>query len=234
MKRNLCTVALICATVTLALPVGSAVAQASETSTYRWDLSEYLNPHGIGGFTNFLLHGPLGGTVVNTRIVAEFVTADAWDAANININLQGPVAQPNGETWTELDLWGTDFDWSGPGHFQVAYDTDALNGLISTSNGVSLWVLDLNDWGNFSFGRYLTFRIELEVEDIVADASCAGDLNGDGIVDATDLQYLQLGACPGNGAPCPADLNGDGVVTQQDRNILIGFFGIVCPYVPNG
>jgi hypothetical protein len=49
-----------------------------------------------------------------------------------------------------------------------------------------------------------------------------GDLNGDGIVDGSDLAALlgAWGACPG--LPCPADLNGDGTVDGSDLAALLG------------
>jgi len=47
-----------------------------------------------------------------------------------------------------------------------------------------------------------------------------GDLNGDGVVNGSDLALLlgQWGACPG----CPSDLNGDGVVNGADLGLLLG------------
>ena len=49
------------------------------------------------------------------------------------------------------------------------------------------------------------------------------DLNGDGVVNGTDLGLLlgSWGACPG----CPADLNGDGVVNGTDLGLLLGAWG---------
>lgn len=207
-------------------------ASASETSTYRWVLEDYAQPHGIGGANFFLLVGPLGGTIVNTRITAKFVTADAWDVSNLHIQMFGPIVQPDETVGAELDLFGTDFGWSGVGHFQVVYDTDDLNGEIHAPGGVSLWSLDLNEFGNFYFGRYLTLHIELEIEDIVSEGYCAGDLNGDGEINGTDLRDFTEGPCPTNGDPCLADVDGDGIVTRDDRDLLITFFENVCPYAP--
>jgi hypothetical protein len=53
-----------------------------------------------------------------------------------------------------------------------------------------------------------------------------GDLNGDGVINVSDLLIL-LGAwgdCPASG-PCPADLNGDGTVNVSDLLILLGNWG---------
>jgi hypothetical protein len=53
-----------------------------------------------------------------------------------------------------------------------------------------------------------------------------GDLNGDGVVDITDLLMMisQWGQCPTSG-DCPADLNGDGWVTVTDLLAAIGNWG---------
>ena len=54
-----------------------------------------------------------------------------------------------------------------------------------------------------------------------------GDLNGDGIVDATDLALVlgKWGPCPDPPADCPADLNSDGEVNAADLAIVLGNWG---------
>jgi hypothetical protein len=54
-----------------------------------------------------------------------------------------------------------------------------------------------------------------------------GDLNGDGVVNVSDLLILlgAWGPCPSGGEPCPADLNGDGSVNVSDLLILLGNWG---------
>ena len=232
MSLRVSRIAIASAVAWAASTFGESSVRASEISVYRWVLEDFAQPTGIGGTNFFLLVGPLGGTIVNTRIVAEFVTADAWDVSNLHINLFGPVLQPDGTTGAELDVWGSDFGWGGVGHFEVVYHTDVLNGPINAVNNISLWSMHLNEFGNFYFGRYLTLRVELEIEDIVADAFCVGDLNGDGEVNANDLRYFEPGPCPTNGDPCTADVNYDGVVSQEDRELMISFLGSVCPYAP--
>jgi len=53
-----------------------------------------------------------------------------------------------------------------------------------------------------------------------------GDLNGDGVVNVSDLLILlgAWGLCPESGA-CPADLNDDGVVNVSDLLILLANWG---------
>lgn len=52
-----------------------------------------------------------------------------------------------------------------------------------------------------------------------------GDLNGDGVVNVSDLLILlgSWGECPDG--PCPADLNGDGVVDVSDMLLLLSNWG---------
>ena len=49
--------------------------------------------------------------------------------------------------------------------------------------------------------------------------SCAGDLNGDGVVNAQDLAVML--AAWGTASP-EADVNGDGIVDGKDLAILLG------------
>ncbi len=58
---------------------------------------------------------------------------------------------------------------------------------------------------------------------------CAGDTNGDNIVNFSDLNAV-LAAFGQTGAPgtIPADLNGDGVVNFSDLNTVLAAFGTSC------
>jgi hypothetical protein len=53
-----------------------------------------------------------------------------------------------------------------------------------------------------------------------------GDMNGDGVVDMSDLLMLlgQWGNCPA-GQSCPGDLNDDGAVDVLDLLVLLGNWG---------
>jgi WD40 repeat protein len=55
----------------------------------------------------------------------------------------------------------------------------------------------------------------------------AGDVNGDGLVNAEDLLLLlaSWGECPGGGEPCPADFDGDGFVGTADLLLLLANWG---------
>jgi len=66
-----------------------------------------------------------------------------------------------------------------------------------------------------------------------AQGSCAGDINGDGMVDGNDLAILlsSWGPCPGTGS-CAGDISGDGVVNGNDLAILLSSWGSCPPVVP--
>jgi len=117
------------------------------------------------------------------------------------------------------------------GNFSTVYETDALNGPLAVVNNVSIWPFDLNDFGSPYIGRYVELRIELDVKDLVVDGICFGDLNYDGGIDGTDLRLFSEGPCPATG-DCPADVNRDGTVTREDRMLLVGMLGGICPVAP--
>jgi len=56
---------------------------------------------------------------------------------------------------------------------------------------------------------------------------CIGDLNGDGVVELTDLAILLAGfGCTGGG--CPGDIDGDGDTDLADLAIMLSAFGTTC------
>lgn len=72
--------------------------------------------------------------------------------------------------------------------------------------------------------RWWLDNLRLDKRIVCGTAGCAGDLSGDGQINAVDLALL-LGAWGGSG---PADLTGDGVVNAADLAQLLGAWG-PCP-----
>ena len=78
---------------------------------------------------------------------------------------------------------------------------------------------ELADFGYPDFNWVTQLSIEM------GEAPCDGDLNGDGVVNGSDLSQVLgfWGPCASD--DCPADLNGDGEVNGADLSILLGSWG---------
>lgn len=67
-----------------------------------------------------------------------------------------------------------------------------------------------------------------ELAGVEPPARCAGDLDGSGEVDSTDLNVLLTDfGCPGPG--CTGDADGDGDTDSTDLNLVLSVFGLACP-----
>jgi len=79
-------------------------------------------------------------------------------------------------------------------------------------------------WQNaVSSGAGDIFAGRVNSDGTVGNASVAGDLNDDGVVDGADLTIMlaSWGPCPG----CVADLSGDGVTNSADIAVLLNAWG---------
>ncbi|MCH2143966.1 MAG: proprotein convertase P-domain-containing protein [Phycisphaerales bacterium] len=97
---------------------------------------------------------------------------------------------------------------------------------------VGTWSLRLIDVQSGDAGSFVSACLRLDVEtdcdrDGVPDdcTSCAGDLDGDGTVDGSDLSAM-LGSWGTSNQS--ADIDGDGVVGGSDLSVLLGNWG-ACP-----
>ena len=88
----------------------------------------------------------------------------------------------------------------------------------ATSSPIVVYVTASNDCGSST-----SFSLAVEITCI----ECPGDLNGDGIINASDLS-LFLGAFGSPCSGCPADLNGDSLVNASDLSIFLGVFATFC------
>ena len=127
------------------------------------------------------------------------VCSDQWEAYIVKFDADGSL------DWQETYSGGPGQDWA-------AEDIDL------TADGGAIVAVDNGQFGFLKLATFLDPGTE----------PCTGDIDGNGMVDGSDLSKVLgfWGPC-GNG-DCPADLDGDGAVTGADLSILLGWWG-VCP-----
>ena len=110
---------------------------------------------------------------------------------------------------------------------QVTYNLNDQVWLIGYAD--EGWVFD--HWSGDAEGAVgavlVTVTDDMSVSAHFVDA-CPEDLNGDGLIDLTDLALL-LGSYGQNGPDLPADIDGDGTVDLNDLARLLGAYGQTCP-----
>lgn len=170
------------------------------------------------------------------------------------VHAGGYLTSVNGQSvphWARWDISGNPVieqqpeDVNGSVGEPVAFSVSA-----SGEDLVYQWRRDgsaLEDGGNISGANAATLNIsgatnaDAGLYDVLVSNTCGtaisdgatltvigviGDLNGDSVVDVSDLLILlgQWGPCP-RSSDCPADLNGDGAVDVSDLLILLSNWG---------
>lgn len=130
----------------------------------------------------------------------------------------GPFSTETGFVWTEADGMRDLHDVLADYGLAVPAGHQISSTLVSP-DGSAIAFVTLNQ-NELSFLDYWTYLFRFPVQ-------CPGDINGDEIVDFTDLNSL-LSAFGQAGQDLPADLDGDGVVGFSDLNILLTAFGDAC------
>jgi hypothetical protein len=143
-----------------------------------------------------------------------------------------PAADPGCEALSSLALGAANA--SGIIHIHPDY-------FLNAPHGAGVYLLELEVWADAegvspSDPFWIVFNQNMaqpEVADAVAwvyenlaGPQCIGDINGDGVVDVSDL--LLLLTAWGENPNHPADINGDCVVDVSDLLMLLGSWG-ACP-----
>jgi hypothetical protein len=183
---------------------------------------------------------------IATRVSARWV----WNGSSYDMTLLGalPMTQPNfGEAFLESVTDDGNFAVGFNRYFQNQSQVDGLvwtpdTGLISGNAYVaSLGLTDqlpadttiidmvaVSPEGSAVTGLLRNSRTgEIQSFVIYLNNECAGDTNGDGVVNFTDLNTV-LAAFGQSGDGLAGDVNGDGVVNFTDLNEVLANFGADC------
>ncbi|HMQ14737.1 MAG TPA: hypothetical protein PKC49_02075 [Phycisphaerae bacterium] len=161
-----------------------------------------------------------GGIIIDIAISLEGQMYGHEIAADqlVKINKNDGVAQVLGSTGQLANFaQGMDFD----------YDTNELYATVYTGGGTGVYAkFNLNTGLAEVIASTTAWNAEMEmaINSPVPSTPCPGDLNGDNVVDQSDLGIL-LAAFNVNGN---GDLDGDGDTDQSDLGILLSHFGESC------
>ena len=176
------------------------------------------------------------GTVIENTAYIYFdnnppiITNTTWNTIHacdytIELTAENIVDCPGAATEISTDYnfdidWESEFSWTLDGVEVGTDSTLILSPYFSTSETFFLTVNNplCEEYGEDTFAFDLDFNW----------ATCTGDLNCDGDVDAKDmLAFLGEYAC--TGILCRYDLDGDATVNSEDLMVVLGAFGTECP-----
>ncbi len=185
--------------------------------------TENCQPGAFPGTCN-VQHGPtyLEAPAIDLTDADAVVTYDRWffnsSQGSVDADfLVTQVSNDGGASWTNVhSTGGTGGNWQTASFLVSDYVTPSADVRVR---------FVVEDEGNNSITNAGIDNFEVEAL-LCSDPApaCPADLNGDGVVDVSDLLMLlsDWGSCPGD---CPADLNGDGVVDVSDLLMLLSDWG---------
>ena len=172
-----------------------------------------LAPLGEGDVCERVIWSPDGPVALTVNWLSIHVDLESGFAAEISIT----------DVATGQEVWSSD-RLLGDQSYQSQWL--AANRFVVSSSNAGLRVRWEGRPGRdiVGYGYVMTAR---------AMGACPGDLNGDGLVDGTDLGLLfgSWGPCPLDAA-CPGDLTLDGMVGAEDLSALLAAWGGCPAFVP--
>jgi len=181
------------------------------------DIYDITNPDGVYFVSNVIL----GGSAIDVEVVSQLAPPGVDDyaiIANLDLGLQvvnvtdphnpigvGTIPQEGGVSEVLVEVQQMDRFLGEQGE-TLKENSHPFTGTLSRSDIV----------------RILSASINCD-----EDEPCPSDVNGDGVVDVTDLLEI-VGTWGPCGLQCPSDVNGDGVVGVNDLLEVVGTWG-VCP-----
>jgi subtilisin family serine protease len=130
-------------------------------------------------------------------------SSPSWDKAEFSVVGQSPVLLNNSASWTTYTRNVTEFAGQT---VTLRWHFDTVDGVLNNFHG---WQVD---------------NVRIHVTQLACEPlGCTSDLNGDGMVNVSDLLALLAAWGPCSG--CGADLNNDGQVNVTDLLILLGDWG---------
>ena len=165
--------------------------------------------------TSPVLDASLGGMLTYARWYNSGFSCNGADPQNDVFEVEFSIN--GGAAWSELETVGPGGGEVNGGWYEVAFDLDSVDGFSPTSEFQLRFVCgDLNDG---SIIEAAVDAVSIAKPDC-GEPSCAGDLDGNGMVDADDLLHVI-----GSWGTADGDANGDGTTNADDLLLLISNWG---------
>ena len=151
-----------------------------------------------------------------------FDNNEGGDAANpFTETLEVEISDNNGSSWTNLETVGPNGSEVSGGWFVKTF---RIGDFVSTTDQVRVRFIASDDFGTIVEAAVDAVSVTgIDCED---PASCTGDLNGDGVIDFSDVNLFTSAFQSGDPV---GDLSGDGSVGFEDLNIFTAAFSAGCP-----
>ncbi len=163
----------------------------------------------------------LPGTIFNSgQGYLATVSDDGSIAGGSNLFTQNPGGLRKGTIWTPAGgIVSVDDFFASIGiadQIPATFEIREVSAISPDGNAIAVIGLQ-ND----------TFELQTMIVYLNNETPCAGDTNGDNIVNFTDLNSV-LASFGQSGEGIPGDVNGDGVVNFTDLNEVLSNFGAEC------